>query len=89
MMICYPWITVLRELLDYCAYGFILDGIFLEILQFDGINYLSVQVKQQIVNVSQAWRAEFVRMITQLWDTIKPRNLQHIVFRCYFAMDLI
>ena len=56
-------ISRLKELLDYGTYGLILDGILLDKLQFDGISYGSGQGMQQMVNISQAWRVEFVRML--------------------------
>ena len=40
------FVSRLREMLGYDAYGLILDAIFLDKLQFDGINYGSVQMMQ-------------------------------------------
>ena len=53
------FISRLRELLDCEIYELILDGIFLDKLHLDGINYGSVQMMQHMLNMSRAWREEW------------------------------
>ena len=65
------------EIFYYGTYGMILDGIFLDKLQFGGISFGSVQMLRKMMNVSRVWRAEFVRMIIEFWD-----------IRCFFMQQI-